>query len=122
MRTTLICNPQSGRGVDADGTADPPPGLRPDRGENAPTPPEAPAGGVERIVVVGGDGTLAPAAELAGGRGVPLAVIAGGTANDFARSLDLPLEREAAIDVAARSERRRELELARMGDRPFLNA
>ncbi len=122
MRTTLICNPQSGRGVDAGGTAAALRELGLDVVEIAHSPQEARAEGVERIVVMGGDGTLAPAAVLAAERGVPLAVVAGGTANDFVRSLGLPLEREAAIEAAARGTRRRELELATMDDRPFLNA
>ena len=122
MRTTLICNPQSGRGVDADGTAAALRELGLEVVEIAHSPQEAQADEVERIVVMGGDGTLAPAAALAAERGVPLAVIAGGTANDFVRSLDLSLERDQAIDSAARSGRRREMELAYMGDRPFLNA
>jgi diacylglycerol kinase family enzyme len=122
MRTTLICNPQSGRGIDADGTAQALRGLGLDIVEIAHSPQEAQAEGVERIVVMGGDGTLAPAAELAAARGVPLAVVAGGTANDFVRSLGLSLDREAAIEAAARSSRRRKLELARMDERPFLNA
>src|SRR6478609_4306379 len=40
----------------------------------------------DRIAVAGGDGTIAPVAELAGRLDVPLAVIAAGTANDFART------------------------------------
>src|SRR5687768_12761200 len=44
----------------------------------------------DRVAVAGGDGTIGPAAEAAGRLGVPLAVIATGTANDFARANDLP--------------------------------
>jgi F-type H+-transporting ATPase subunit b len=65
MRTTLICNPQSGRGIDADGTAAALRDLGLDVVEIAHSPQEAAAEGVERIVVMGGDGTLAPAAALA---------------------------------------------------------
>ena len=122
MRTTLICNPQSGGGTDAEGTAD---ALR-KRGmdivETAHSPQEARAEAVERIVAVGGDGTLAPAAKLAADRGVPLSVIPGGTANDFARAMDIPLDPADAVACAAAGDRRRELELAFMDGRPFLNA
>ena len=38
------------------------------------------------VVVSGGDGTIAQGAEMAADRGVPLAVIPTGTANDFARA------------------------------------
>jgi YegS/Rv2252/BmrU family lipid kinase len=119
---TLICNPQSGRGVDADGTADRIRRLGAEIVELADSPEEARAEGAERLVVVGGDGTIAPAAALAARRGIPLAIVAGGTANDFARAVGLPLEMDAAIDLAVLGTTTRPLELARMGDRPFVNA
>jgi diacylglycerol kinase (ATP) len=55
----------------------------------------------ERIVVAGGDGTVGVAAAVAAERGLPLAVIPTGTANDFARELEIPLEIEAAARLAA---------------------
>ena len=84
----------------------------------------------ERIVVAGGDGSIGGGAEIAADRGVPLAVIPVGTANDFARALDIPRDREAAIEVALGSSRLRSLDLAfaaqpGSGDgdqRPFVNA
>ena len=79
--------------------------------------------GPERIAVAGGDGTIGPAAELAGRLGVPLAVIPTGTANDFARA-----HRAAADDPEARARwppparELRPLELGRLADgRPFVN-
>ena len=53
-------------------------------------PDGSPRYGPERVAVAGGDGTIGPAAELAGRLGVPLAVIPTGTANDFARASELP--------------------------------
>lgn len=46
------------------------------------------------VVVAGGDGTTAKVAKRLAGRGVPLAILPGGTANNIARSLalDAPLE------------------------------
>lgn len=46
------------------------------------------------VVVAGGDGTTAKVAKRLAGRGVPLAILPGGTANNIARSLALnaPLE------------------------------
>ena len=46
------------------------------------------------VVVAGGDGTTAKVAKRLAGRGVPLAILPGGTANNIARSLGLdgPLE------------------------------
>lgn len=82
------------------------------------------AGDPDRIVVAGGDGSIGPAALCAAQLGVPLAVIATGTANDFARAKDLPLDDlEAACalarDPAARS---RHADLGMAGERPFVNA
>ena len=76
---------------------------------------------VDRIVIAGGDGSVGLGADLAGRLGVPLAVIAAGTANDFARAHDLPTEREESIELAARGTRTRSLELGRLGGRPFVN-
>jgi diacylglycerol kinase family enzyme len=77
----------------------------------------------DRIAVAGGDGTIGPAAELAGRIGVPLAVIATGTANDFARATGLPEEPLEAARLAAAGTETRRLELGRLADgRPFVNA
>jgi diacylglycerol kinase family enzyme len=73
-------------------------------------------------VVAGGDGSIAPAAAAAGAAGIPLAVVPAGTANDFARRLELPDELDAACRVAVRGTRMRALELGWMNDdRPFVN-
>ena len=72
--------------------------------------------------MAGGDGTIGPAAELAGRLGVPLAVIATGTANDFARANELPDEPLEAARLAATGSETRRLELGRLADgRPFVN-
>jgi len=77
----------------------------------------------ERVAVAGGDGTIGPAAELAGRLGVPLGVIATGTANDFARANGLPEDPLEAARLAAAGTETRELELGRLADgRPFVNA
>jgi diacylglycerol kinase (ATP) len=76
----------------------------------------------ERIAVAGGDGSIARAAEAAATAGVPLAVIPAGTANDFARALRLPLDLREACRLAASGHELRQLELARVGRRPFVNA
>jgi diacylglycerol kinase (ATP) len=76
----------------------------------------------DRIAVAGGDGTIGPAAETAGRLDVPLAVIPAGTANDFARTTGLPVDPEAAAELAATGQQLRRLELGRLGDgRPFVN-
>ena len=77
--------------------------------------------GYDRIAVAGGDGSVGLAAELASRRGVPLAVIAAGTANDFARAHELPLDHNDAVRLATGGTRLQRLELGRLGQRPFVN-
>jgi len=81
----------------------------------------AASSGAERIAVAGGDGSIGCAAAAAGAARVPLAVIAVGTANDFAGAVELPGDVEAACELAARGERMRPMELGRAGGRPFVN-
>jgi len=77
----------------------------------------------DRLAVAGGDGTIGDVAALAGRLGVPLAVIPTGTANDFARTSELPREPEAASELAATGTELRPMELGRLADgRPFVNA
>ena len=82
------------------------------------------AGPPDRVVVAGGDGSVGPAALCAAQLRVPLAVIAVGTANDFARAKELPFgDLEAACALArdpSAPTGRAELGLA--GERPFVNA
>lgn len=76
----------------------------------------------DRLVVAGGDGSIGPVAVHAARADLPLAVIPTGTANDFARALDIPLDVEAACALAATETRERLIDLLRAGERPFLNA
>jgi diacylglycerol kinase (ATP) len=83
---------------------------------------EAVVSGVDRVVVAGGDGSIAPVAAAAGAAGLPLAVLPAGTANDFARRMELPHELWAACALAVRGTRLRELELGWLNrERPFVN-
>jgi diacylglycerol kinase (ATP) len=125
VRIALTANTKSGGGLD------PEPLLAAMRAEGA----EAELFGCEpnelerlaatrpdRVAVAGGDGTIGPAAEMAGRLGAPLAVIPTGTANDFARANELPMDPEEAARLAVRGERTRSLELGRLADgRPFVN-
>jgi len=83
---------------------------------------QAPREGIDRIVAAGGDGSLAPVAELAAELGVPLGVIPAGTANDFARAMELPEDIEEACVIARDGLETRPVDLAAIGGRPFLNA
>jgi diacylglycerol kinase (ATP) len=75
-----------------------------------------------RLVVAGGDGSIAAAAAAAGAADIPLAVIPAGTANDFANRLGLPTDLSAACELAVRGKRLRALELGWINqERPFVN-
>jgi diacylglycerol kinase (ATP) len=75
----------------------------------------------ERIIVAGGDGSIGCAAALALRAAIPLGVVPVGTANDFARALDLPSDPSEACRIAVRGKRTRSIELGRMDERPFVN-
>lgn len=128
MRLALITNRRSGKGADA---TDLERDLR-DHGaqvdtfdieDTAPLAAEG-DGRFDRVVIAGGDGSLGLAARAAAGLGVPFAVVPTGTANDFARALELPLDRDEAVALAAGAAawRLEQVDVARVGDRPWLNA
>jgi YegS/Rv2252/BmrU family lipid kinase len=75
-----------------------------------------------RILVAGGDGSVGCAADAAARAGVPLGVVPTGTANDFARILELPEDISEATELAATGARTRSVDLGRVGRRPFVNA
>lgn len=75
----------------------------------------------DRLVAAGGDGTIGAAAGAAADAGIPLAVIPAGTANDFARGLEIPADIPAACRIAVEGATLRRLELGRMDGRPFVN-
>ncbi|MFN8111688.1 MAG: diacylglycerol kinase family protein [Solirubrobacterales bacterium] len=77
--------------------------------------------GAERIAVAGGDGSVGCAAEVASRADIPLAVIATGTANDFASHHGLPGSLEAACAIASGGTRTEHVELAEVCGRPFVN-
>src|SRR5829696_8291056 len=125
MRVALIANRASGSGLA------PAPLVRAMEGKGAEVAlygceaadlERAAADAPERLAVAGGDGTIASVADLAGRLGVPLGVIPGGTANDFARAAGLPLDPIEAATLAVTGTELRRLELGRLGDgRPFVN-
>jgi diacylglycerol kinase (ATP) len=77
--------------------------------------------GCDRLAVAGGDGSIAHAAAAAGAAPVPLALIPAGTANDFAKRMELPRELGDACRLAVRGTELRGLELGWMDERPFVN-
>lgn len=123
MRLLLVCNPRSGGGHDAaelsallrDGGASEVDVLRIDDVDGAD------ASEHDRVVVAAGDGTVARVAQIAAAGKRPLAVLPAGTANDFARALDLPLDLAAAARVAASGTHLRAIDLLDAGGTPFVN-
>ena len=56
--------------------------------------------GLDRVIAVGGDGTVRIVADRLAQSGIPMAVVPLGTANLLARNLDIPLSEAEAIEVA----------------------
>ncbi|AOH86349.1 diacylglycerol kinase [Sphingomonas panacis] len=65
------------------------------------------AEGTPMAIVGGGDGTLAGVVDELVGKDCVFGILPLGTANSFARSLDLPLDLEAAVHVLANGRRKR---------------
>ncbi len=76
---------------------------------------------LERIVVGGGDGTVNGMLSTVRDAGVPMGVLPLGTANDFARSLDIPDDPLAALDVVVAGATRR-IGLGEANGKLFVNA
>ncbi len=78
------------------------------------------AGEAEVLVAGGGDGTISAAAAIAYRQGVPLAVVPAGTMNLFARSLQMPLNLEQALEAIAGGEIKN-IDIATANGRPFIH-
>ena len=78
------------------------------------------ADGADRIVVAGGDGTVAKVAATLVGTATALAIVPGGTLNHFARDHDIPTDHRAAATTAT-SGRVDTTDVAFVNDRLFLN-
>ncbi|MFB2552498.1 lipid kinase [Ensifer soli] len=75
---------------------------------------------VDRVIVGGGDGTLNAAARGLMQTGLALGVLPLGTANDFARTVGVPLDLAAAVAVIARG-RTVPVDLGEANGHPFFN-
>lgn len=80
---------------------------------------EAVAGGVDSLVVVGGDGTVNIGLQAVAGTGTRLGIVACGTGNDVARYLALPRDDAAAATDVVIANRTTTLDLARANGRWF---
>lgn len=88
-----------------------------------PTAPDSPGGaqaraavdaGADAVVVIGGDGTVREVATILAHGSVPLGIMPTGTANLFARNLDLPLHDLAAAARIAVAGRIADVDLGRV--------
>jgi diacylglycerol kinase family enzyme len=77
-------------------------------------------GGAKRLIVAGGDGTVATAAALVAKTDIELAIVPGGTLNHFARDHNIPTDLDRALEVAANGEVVR-ADIGYVNDRLFLN-
>lgn len=125
MQLTLAANPKSGSGAtspDAVSDALRRAGATVERIDLDQLSDPLPAG-TERLVVAGGDGSIGSAAVAARDAGLALAVVPIGTANDFARALDLPTDLDDACTLAAAPEARiRRVDIATFDGVPYVNA
>lgn len=72
------------------------------------------------VIVCGGDGSVSSAALAAMESGLPLGIIPMGTANDLARTLDIPMDLVGAADVIARGEMR-QVDVGTVNGHAFFN-
>lgn len=72
------------------------------------------------VVIAGGDGTLSRSAGALLKTGLPLGILPTGTANDLARTLELPTNLVAAADVIVAGRRRR-IDVGSVNDCTFFN-
>jgi diacylglycerol kinase (ATP) len=93
-------------------------------GEEAALAENAIGQGYQTIVAVGGDGTWSSVADCivrSGKAGVRLALLAGGTGNDFGKTFGITFERSEEVVRAIAEGRTRRIDVGRVGTRHFLN-
>jgi diacylglycerol kinase (ATP) len=76
---------------------------------------------IERVIVAGGDGTVNSTLPVLLRTRKPLGILPLGTANDFARTLDIPPDLDAAAEIIVRGSTRR-VDIGVVNGRYFLNA
>lgn len=81
---------------------------------------DAVSSGAKRVLVCGGDGTIACAADALAGTDVELAVVPGGTLNHFAKDHDIPVGAADAV-AAAMGDEISAVDVGYVGDDLFLN-
>lgn len=61
----------------------------------------------ERIIAVGGDGTVTFVAEQLLGKNIPMGILPAGSANGMAKELNIPVDADAALDIVLNGEIKR---------------
>ena len=125
-RALVLTNPHSRRGAES---AEPLRQALSAAGIDAVTPEEGigpveairqHAGEIDLVIVGGGDGSINAAVPALLGKTIPLGVIPLGTANDFARTLGIPLALDAAVQVIADGQLKN-VDVGEANGHPFLN-
>jgi YegS/Rv2252/BmrU family lipid kinase len=75
---------------------------------------------LDLVILGGGDGTLSAAAPALIETGLPLGILPLGTANDLARTLEIPIDAGAAAQVIVDGHLRR-IDLGEVNGKPFFN-
>ena len=81
---------------------------------------DAVASGIERIVAVGGDGTIHEVANALVGTDVALGILPTGGGNDFCKAIGVPLQLGDAVATIARHRAHR-VDVGRLGEESFIN-
>lgn len=78
--------------------------------------------GEDVIVLVGGDGTLNEVVNgmIDSGKEIPLAILSGGTVNDFATAMQIPTEVEEFCNML-KAEKTKNIDVGMAGNRKFIN-
>lgn len=77
--------------------------------------------GTTRVLICGGDGTLALAASKLVNTNTAMAVLPGGTLNHFAGNLGIPTDVAAAVEIAVNSQNLQAVDVGYVNDQLFLN-
>lgn len=72
------------------------------------------------VIIGGGDGSVSSAVDLLAGKEAVLGVLPLGTGNDFARTLEIPLDLEGACETIARG-KVVDVDLGLVGDKHYVN-
>jgi YegS/Rv2252/BmrU family lipid kinase len=94
--------------------------AEPEKPEDLGTAVREAAGEVDAVILGGGDGTISHAGLALMETGLPLGILPLGTANDLARTLGLPEDPAAALEVILAG-RRRKIDLGTANGKPFFN-